>query len=124
MSLLQFHGKRVADQEIPISAPELCIVPFHLPLVAPLCSHETGHRVPCVSAIHDNIQPHPMLPLQVRNHENAINRLDRINIAAGVFASGQSFLAEPWQFGRNIKKSTVFLPNSSTWQPPGLPKGT
>lgn len=108
MSPLQVHGK-IGNKKIPITAPEL----YHSSAPSGLlCSHKIEHRVPCVSAIHVNIQPHPVLPLQVRNCE--------IDSEAEPVYCGQSVLAEPWQFVRNIKKSIVYLPNSSTWQPPGV----
>jgi len=110
MPLLQFHGKRVANQEIPISAPELCIVPFHLSLVAPYAA--TRLDIVCRASVlsmtvFNRIQ---CCPCKVRNHENAINRRDRmINIAAGLSASGQSFLAEPWQFGRKPRRNQLYF---------------
>jgi hypothetical protein len=71
-------------------------------------------RVPCVSAIHIHIQPHPVLPLQSEGNSFQID-----SAAEPSSNCGQSVPAEPWQFVENIKKSTVgYVPNSSTWQPP------
>jgi hypothetical protein len=86
-------------------------VPFHLPLVVPYAATrlDTVCRVSVLSmTIFNRIQ---CCPCKVRNHENAINRRDRmINIAAGLSASGQSFLAEPWQFGRKSRNQLYFFP--------------